>query len=458
MENQKSLSIIRKDIQTTIYEEIGKHVTLSERASICFEQFYYDKDFYSWQLKLLKSIFDTTPAVFNQLVNIDPCFKNFDYKKLRKVIRSTWYWKYAQRSKSNKDKSLILPSSPEAIFREYAQRSEINKEKKFSAIVHHLFSDPDPGEIAVLYLPSEPPPKKELIKKIITVDDLVLLLFWTLFAGEYVSDLAVSLLHMAGKPIHMGSENRWYLETLQGIVTNVEELDASYSSQQWILYHDGYNYKIKPFGVWSVNQLDESPLKDGSLWIARGNIIQPPSRFREDAINELEYLINRNALEKDFQDFFERNPEFLLTLGDYKGIHSQLVLHEDSSEALIPDFFLEKINSNFCDIVDLKRANIELARHQRYRKRFRDAVMEGIAQLEYYRNWFEDKRNLQEFYSRYGLKAYRPKIVLIIGRRQNFYEEVELIQTKGLLPSHSELRTYDDIVDLARHYLKIISG
>lgn len=152
--------------------------------------------------------------------------------------------------------------------------------------------------------------------------------------------------------------------------------DPSYGDQQFALHHDGKSIRFEPFGMSGIYQLQEQPLPDGSSWIARGNIVQPPTRFSRQAIGQLEELINGGAKEKEFQDFFERHPEFLLALGDYTNLHPQLILSEDDGGSLIPDFFLEKMDSGICDICDLKRPTAELVRYQRHRFRFRDAVME----------------------------------------------------------------------------------
>jgi len=228
--------------------------------------------------------------------------------------------------------------------------------------------------------------------------------------------------------------------------------DPSYGDQQFIIYHDGKSFRILPFGVFNRCQLSESPLPDGSLWIARGNVIQPKSVFSDEALEWLEHLINNSAKESEFQLFFEKHPEFLLALGNYKAIHPQLILHEEPSNTLIPDFFLEKMNSDFCDIVDLKRPTAQLVRLQKGRIRFRDRVIEAIAQLEHYRNWFDDKTHRDAFYSRYGLKAFRPRIVAIIGRRQNYYDEVIRVKLESSLPGWVSLLTYDDVLDKAKQW------
>ena len=233
-----------------------------------------------------------------------------------------------------------------------------------------------------------------------------------------------------------------YAETLR----KVDLLDSFQAHQQWVLENDGQRYRIRPFASWGGYQPDDS--RDGSLWVARGNLVQPVTTFSGEAINELEHLINAGASESAFQAFFERNPEFLTLLGDYQGIHPQLVLREDDGGRLVPDFFLEKINSTFCDICDLKLPTADLKRFQRHRVRFRDAVLGAVAQLERYRRW----RNVDDFHRTHGLSVYRPKVVVIMGRRSSYYDEVERIQMEALLPPHFVLRTYDDAIDEARSF------
>lgn len=235
-------------------------------------------------------------------------------------------------------------------------------------------------------------------------------------------------------------------------------IDPSAGNQQFLLYSDGRKYRIRPFGSWGAYQLQESPLPDGSLWIARGNVIQPLKWMTSDVIDQLESLINSEAPEQSFQKFFEQHPGLLLSLGDYKALHSQLVLHEDDEAKLIPDFFLEKLNSDFCDICDLKKANAELVRIQRHRVRFRDAVREAVAQLRYYRDWFEDRSHREAFKNRYGLRAYRPRVVVVIGRQLNLYDDIQRIQLESELPPWVLLKTYDDVVAKARYWLRLVSS
>lgn len=199
-------------------------------------------------------------------------------------------------------------------------------------------------------------------------------------------------------------------------------------------------------------------MPDGSLWVARGNTIEPATRFSEQSILALEDLINSDAKEQEFQYFFEENNEFLLAMGDYIKIHPQLIMSEDGGRQSRPDFFLEKMDSGFCDICDLKRPNKELVRYQKNRVRFRDAIMEAASQLTTYKDWFDDSVNRATFYDRYNLRAFRPNVVVIIGRKHSFEDDVKRLELESNLQSHITLKTYDDIVSGARRWRSIIGG
>jgi hypothetical protein len=61
-------------------------------------------------------------------------------------------------------------------------------------------------------------------------------------------------------------------------------------------------------------------------------VVSPESSLLERAVEELESLMNsRNAREDDFQNFFERNPDFILN-DEYRRAHPQLVLSRDDGQ------------------------------------------------------------------------------------------------------------------------------
>lgn len=279
------------------------------------------------------------------------------------------------------------------------------------------------------------------------------------FGGGYINELTAKLLEAVGlNHTFWDTDNKQYISDLSDRIRSLDKIDQDIGDQQFILYWDGSGYRIKPFGTMGLHQFSHEPLKDGSLWIARGNVLQPVKRFRDEAFDELEFLINNDVAEKAFQDFFENHPEFLLALGGgkYINLHPQVVIHEDRDGWLIPDFLLEKVNDNMCDICDLKLATQAIMKYKRHRPGFRAAIHEAIAQLDYYRNWFEDKEHRSSFYTKTGLNAYKPKVVLIIGRSLDYYSDIERIQRESLIPSHVELVTYDDVFERAKVYRNIV--
>lgn len=165
----------------------------------------------------------------------------------------------------------------------------------------------------------------------------------------------------------------------------------------------------------------------------------------QTAVEELESLVNDpKAKEKDFQDFFERYPDFILH-DEYKDAHSHIVLTRKDAESLIPDFVLEPLEqSQLCDLLDLKLPSAQIFVLQKRRMRFSAAVLAACAQLREYNLYFDEAKNREKIYKKYGLLAYKPKMFVIIGRRGNV-SPIEVRKMQADLPN-VYLRTYDDII------------
>lgn len=166
------------------------------------------------------------------------------------------------------------------------------------------------------------------------------------------------------------------------------------------------------------------------------------------AVEEMESLINNpNTKEKDYQEFFERNPDFILT-DDHKKAHGHIILTKDE-EDLIPDFVLEPIDQNeLCDLLELKLPSSQVFVLKKNRIRFYAAVLEACAQLREYSNFFDEENNRKSIYEKYGLLTYKPKMFVIIGRKGNI-SPIEARNIKSDLPS-LYLKTYDDILSRMR--------
>jgi cold shock CspA family protein len=165
----------------------------------------------------------------------------------------------------------------------------------------------------------------------------------------------------------------------------------------------------------------------------------------EQAVDELETLVNNpKSKESDFQNFFERNPDFILN-DDYKNAHSHITLTKEDGDTLIPDFVLEPLDqSSLCDLLELKLPTTDIYVLQKRRMRFSAAVLEACAQLREYSRFFDEEKNRKTIQEKFGLLAYRPKMFVIIGRRGNV-SPIDVRNMQSDVPN-IDLKTYDDLI------------
>jgi len=164
------------------------------------------------------------------------------------------------------------------------------------------------------------------------------------------------------------------------------------------------------------------------------------------AVEEFESLINNPKVrERDIQNFFERNPDFIIN-DEYKQAHGHVVLINSKSERLIPDFVLEPIDqTKLCDLLELKPPSARIVVLKKNRMRFSSAVLEACAQLRTYSRYFNDQNNRNAFEKSYaGLRAFKPKMFVIIGRQGNI-DPITIRDIQTDLPNLI-LRSYDEVL------------
>jgi hypothetical protein len=113
--------------------------------------------------------------------------------------------------------------------------------------------------------------------------------------------------------------------------------------------------------------------------------------------------------------------------------------------------------SSYTDIVDLKKPNEQLLVGRKDRRGFSAAVNSAVYQLRQYRDFFDEKHRRDEFYSRYGLRAFKPRIAVIIGRAPSDDQQTEFIAAKRAL-CDADVLTYDDVISRARRRLITVGG
>jgi hypothetical protein len=171
--------------------------------------------------------------------------------------------------------------------------------------------------------------------------------------------------------------------------------------------------------------------RTGGLWI-------PHAAKLEELIND------PGASEQDLQNFFEEHPH-LLAGGDFERVLPHPALTRTEQGSLIPDFMLEPSSEGFADVLDLKLPAARIVAGKPDRLRHSAAVSEAIAQLREYRAWFEDPRHREAFHRRYGMLAYKPTVVVVIGRDPDV-DPFELRRLWDDLPNYVAVRTYDDLL------------
>jgi hypothetical protein len=257
-----------------------------------------------------------------------------------------------------------------------------------------------------------------------------------------------------GRHVRLGPEVVQFRAEAVNILASTARLDARNGDQQFLLYHDGSAVKIRPYGAFGIHVPE-----DESTPAARVNVIQPAGIFGRLELEEFEGLINSDARESAFQEFLERHPHFILATGPYLRAHAHVAMLDGHGTKLIPDFFLERSDRALADICDLKRANVELVRHQRNRERFSGAIHEAVAQLTHYRDFFERAENRSAFKrANPHLDAYRPRVVIVVGRRSSFEDDLQRVRLESSLPGYVDLRTYDDVLTAATKWRRFVAS
>ena len=254
-----------------------------------------------------------------------------------------------------------------------------------------------------------------------------------------------------------------YLRKVLRSVRTLALADPSHALLQFVLFQDETNrIRIRPFGVTELAHVDnQGPLSDGASYVYRGGVLQPIASVNRgaslDVLGEFESLLNSGRVrENDFQRFFETHPWLLMGL-DFANAHPQPILHVDDGARLIPDFFLENLSSGWDAILDIKRPFDDMVVRRQNRVYFAQHVQNAIAQLRYYRDWFDSPSNRRTFAASYGVSTFRPRMVIVIGRKHHFRDDVERIRLSEGLPNSLELWTYDDLAARAKRYLQLTS-
>lgn len=206
----------------------------------------------------------------------------------------------------------------------------------------------------------------------------------------------------------------------------------------------------------SVGQFGLAAISESGHLKVSELVYSHPNSIIDDVLAEFEGLINSNGLrESVLERFLVRNAALFFGTRDTR---SQLSLSREvqliggAHIELRPDLFVRSVDSGLWDIVELKRADVQITAGVNRHRHLAAAVTRGVSQLRSYSDFFADERRRNEFLDLHGLEIFEPRLTLVIGRDASF----KTTQEKRLLSRDLQARgapvslvTYDDLLRIA---------
>ena len=205
---------------------------------------------------------------------------------------------------------------------------------------------------------------------------------------------------------------------------------------------------------WSIN----IPANYDEYWIADVfNHFQISNDFKYEKLPQLNRFIeiygDAENSEVDITTFLsEQQNHFILKMGlGYFDIKSQLECEWQSEDEnnIKPDFFALRSNGT-ADIIEFKlprlKGNAIVGTSSR--ETFSAELNSYISQTRVYNRYFEDPNNRRWVKAKFGFNCYKPRRILIIGRRSDFNSDA-WIEIKNDYKD-LEIYTYDDLIDTVR--------
>ncbi len=164
----------------------------------------------------------------------------------------------------------------------------------------------------------------------------------------------------------------------------------------------------------------------------------------------IEIWANESTPETDITKYLnQEDNQFILTMkfGAIE-VRSELPCQwqSESKANIRPDFFLVQPNG-YADIIEFKLPRIKgsVAVGSHNREKFSAEISSYVAQTRVYRDYFDDPNNRQWFQHKYGFNVYKPRRILVVGRRADFEPQV----WREIQADHQDLEilTFDDLID-----------
>jgi len=179
-------------------------------------------------------------------------------------------------------------------------------------------------------------------------------------------------------------------------------------------------------------------------------LIITPSVFTAQELRhyERQILDNRNVTEREASDFFWKFPKFL-TIGGYKSLAREVALCKNGEEIYRVDFVRCRFGDDHWDFIELKSPQAPFIVKKGSHLKVSSVVQLGVEQARNYSDFMEESLNRYELEKREGIKVFRPKLLLVGGRKDNTIKKEDIIRLVSRY-NNIDIQTYDDIYSFAK--------
>jgi hypothetical protein len=210
------MPISHAELESGISERIGKPIRVTVAAMECLRALENAMPLTSWELWLLDRLLQMAPQARSQC----HLLADFRYRDLLAMFtgrnKFTEYDWPETASHPKVEEIQEGPNLPETL----VWRLRLPQPSSIEGVLEMLLGERPTGGVAVIHMGTEPVSISDSVLPLFGLDDLLYLLFRTLYAGSRISDTGIALLILGGRSeseMHLGKYNRWFLDSFEGI-------------------------------------------------------------------------------------------------------------------------------------------------------------------------------------------------------------------------------------------------
>jgi hypothetical protein len=211
------MSMPYSEIELAISDRIGRPIRVTAAASECLNGLARELPLPSWELWLLNKLLGVAPKARTQC-HLLAGYRYHDllaiFEGKNKFVDYDWPESAAQPTVEEVQEGPDLQAT-------LLWRLRLPQPESLEGVLDMLLGERPTGGVTVIQMGAEPVPIAESVAAVFGLDDLLYLLFRTLYSGSRISDTGIALLILGGRSqseMHLGKYNRWFLDGFEGMV------------------------------------------------------------------------------------------------------------------------------------------------------------------------------------------------------------------------------------------------